>query len=107
MNSVLCHYFPLSSNWTVTPEQIQDETNKRPDFVVEKVDVPDPNAPNPLYSLVPHVYVEIKRNRHAGFRDAMDQIVDTTRPPPPSSFFEGGSDCPENHPLLLLVAEST
>jgi hypothetical protein len=76
MNSVLCLYFP-PDNWTVTPEQIQDENNKRPDFVVEKI-IPR-NATGGNHVLFPHIFVEIKKDTDARFIDAMDQVVDAIK----------------------------
>lgn len=66
-NSLLHHYFPLSK-FTVTPEQIQNQSNKRPDFAVERVDGDD---------FVPHLFVEIKSLVNSNFNDIMDQLYDT------------------------------
>lgn len=74
MNTVLCHYF-TSDDWAVTPEQIQEETNQKPDFVVEKV-----KTVNDRFWLFPHIYVEIKKDTEAGFIQAMNQVVETIGP---------------------------
>ena len=74
MNTVLCHYF-TSDDWAVTPEQIQEETNQKPDFVVEKV-----KTVNDRFWLFPHIYVEIKKDTEAGFIQAMNQVVEAIGP---------------------------
>jgi hypothetical protein len=56
--SLLQHYLPISENWTITPEVIQDD-KKRPDFVVETFTPALSSAVNPL--LEPAIFVEIKK----------------------------------------------
>lgn len=67
-SGLIQNYFPLE--WFITtPEQIQEYSNKRPDFSIEKLGNDG--------KLVPHVFVEIKSLINSNFQDIMDQIYDT------------------------------
>lgn len=83
--SLLQFYYPLSENWSITPEQIQhyelSEYIKqqakslkikspayRPDFVVEQVSI--------FSELKPKIFMEIKKVQSSIFKEAMEQVAD-------------------------------
>jgi len=67
--SIASHFNLSQGGWCITPEQSDEETKKRPDIVVEKLD----NG-----RLRPHLCVELKkRNSRATFSKALDQLDDS------------------------------
>lgn len=63
-SGLLSNYFSLET-FIITPEQIQRESNKKPDFTVERLEG---------YVLYPHIFVEIKGLRNpANFDKILDQ----------------------------------
>lgn len=66
-NGLLNHYFPLN-RFIITPEQIQSQSNKKPDFSVERLDGEE---------FFPHVFVEIKSLVNSNFNNIMDQLYET------------------------------
>lgn len=59
------NYFDIN-RFVTTPEQIQDASNKRPDYAVEKLEDS---------KLVPHLFAEVKRvTSSANFDDILDQL---------------------------------
>lgn len=71
--SLLQHYFPISEDWTITPEVIQDD-KKRPDFVVETLTRPLTPAVKPL--LEPAIFVVIKKRGGDSFVKTMTQAAE-------------------------------
>lgn len=62
------HYF--DNRFVVTAEQIQELSNRRPDFSIEKY--------MPLFDkLIPYCYVEIKSVVNSNFGNIMYQLSDT------------------------------
>lgn len=67
-NSLARHYFPLEK-YTITPEQTQPFSNRRPDLTIERLDSND--------NLVIHCFVELKSLVNSNFNNIMDQLYDT------------------------------
>jgi hypothetical protein len=64
-SGLLQNYFPING-FVTTPEQIQESSNKRPDFSVERLEND---------KLVPHVFVEVKSIVNSeNFDDILDQL---------------------------------
>jgi hypothetical protein len=61
------NYFPINK-YITTPEQIQEYSDKRPDFSVERLEND---------KLTPHLFVEIKSLVNSNFNEIMDQLFDT------------------------------
>ena len=72
--SQLPRYFPISENWTITPEKIQAD-RKKPDFVVETFTPALSPAVNPL--LEPAIFVEIKKVGGDSFVKTMTQAAES------------------------------
>jgi len=64
VGTILPVYFPAET-YTITPEQIQIGTFKRPDFTIEKVDED---------RLIIHCFVELKSLTNSNFNDILDQL---------------------------------
>jgi hypothetical protein len=67
-NSLLTNYFPLQK-YTVTPEQVQPISGKKPDYSIERLDNND--------TLVSHAFVEVKSLINSNFNNIMDQLCDS------------------------------
>jgi hypothetical protein len=65
--TILPIYF-TPDKYTITPEQIQRGTFKRPDFTIEKVDE---------NRLIVHCFVELKSLFNSNFNDILDQLSDS------------------------------
>lgn len=65
-------YFP-TGRFTITPEQIQAGTNKRPDLSIEKY------LPKATFErrFVPHCFVEVKSLVNSNIHSILDQLHDT------------------------------
>lgn len=66
-SGLLHHYFPIQK-YIVTPEQIQEGSNRKPDFTVEKYKNGE---------LSPHLFVEIKSLINSNFNNILDQLYHT------------------------------
>lgn len=66
---LLRHYFPVDK-FAVTAEQIQEFTNKRPDFSIEKY-LPLRNE------YIPHCFTEVKSIVNSNFDNIISQLHDT------------------------------
>lgn len=66
------HYFPISK-FAITAEQVQEYTNKRPDFSIEKY------VPNNLIvnKFVPHCFIEVKSLVYSSMEKIVEQLHDT------------------------------
>lgn len=71
--SLLSHYFPVTEDWTITPEGIQDN-RKRPDFVIEKATPPLGPVGDDI--LAPAIFVEIKKFKGLSLVKTMSQAAD-------------------------------
>jgi hypothetical protein len=69
--SLSTHYFTLDK-YTITPEQTQAFSNKRPDLSIERLDSND--------NLVAHCFVEFKSLVNSNFNNMVDQLYDTILP---------------------------
>ena len=67
-SGLIQNYFPIHK-FITTPEQIQEGSNRRPDFTIESL-----NGNN---KLVPHAFVEIKGLINSNFNNILDQLCDT------------------------------
>jgi hypothetical protein len=66
--SIATNYFPLQK-YTITPEQTQHFSGKRPDLSIERLNSND--------TLVPHAFVEFKSIVNSNFNDILDQLYDS------------------------------
>lgn len=71
-NELSRFYFPVGK-FTITPEQIQAGTNKRPDLSIEKY------CPKLVFEnrFVPHCFVEVKSLVNSNIHNILDQLHDT------------------------------
>jgi hypothetical protein len=88
-NSLLTHYFPLQK-YTVTPEQQQPISGKKPDYAVERLDSND--------TLVPYAFVEVKSLVNSNFNNILDQLYNSIL---------ASVDCMENFSVYVIAMKGT
>lgn len=66
----LYEIFPKSGEWTITPEQKDTFSGKKPDIIVEKISQEDWDISMKLY-----LCMELKKEKGDRFEDALNQLV--------------------------------